>query len=99
MTSITEADIQGQLARLTELRAAIGQAIVGQSEVVEQLLIGASFQVIGFSVVARRYHQMRGVNPVPMTLHPVALRAIPLVHPMRFLRYRDNLRHRDMNGI
>ena len=40
MTSITEADIQGQLARLTELRAAIGQAIVGQSEVVEQLLIG-----------------------------------------------------------
>lgn len=40
MTSITEADIQGQLARLTELRAAIGQAIVGQTEVVEQLLIG-----------------------------------------------------------
>ncbi|RJG53908.1 MoxR family ATPase [Sphingobium terrigena] len=40
MTSITEADIQGQLARLTELRSAIGQAIVGQGEVVEQLLIG-----------------------------------------------------------
>jgi MoxR-like ATPase len=38
--AITEADIQVQLARLGELRAAIAQAIVGQEEVVEQLLIG-----------------------------------------------------------
>jgi MoxR-like ATPase len=37
---VTEAEIQDQLARLTSLRDAIGQAIVGQAEVVEQLLIG-----------------------------------------------------------
>ena len=40
MTDLTEADIQARLARLTDLRAAIGQAIVGQADVVEQLLIG-----------------------------------------------------------
>ncbi len=40
MTEITEAEIQARLARLTQLRAAIGQAIVGQADVVEQLLIG-----------------------------------------------------------
>ncbi|MBH2000067.1 MAG: MoxR family ATPase [Sphingomonadaceae bacterium] len=40
MTQISEADIQSQLARLTQLRDAIGQAIVGQRDVVEQLLIG-----------------------------------------------------------
>ena len=37
---VSEADLQAQFARLTELRAAIAQAIVGQEEVVEQLLIG-----------------------------------------------------------
>lgn len=36
----TEADIAAKLERLVQLRAAIGQAIVGQDEVVEQLLIG-----------------------------------------------------------
>jgi len=36
----TQADIASQLERLGQLRAAIGQAIVGQDEVVEQLLIG-----------------------------------------------------------
>tara|TARA_B100000749_G_scaffold274903_1_gene259824 strand:+ start:724 stop:1713 length:990 start_codon:yes stop_codon:yes gene_type:complete len=40
MTDLTEADIQARLARLADLRAAIGQAIVGQADVVEQLLIG-----------------------------------------------------------
>ncbi len=40
MTEITEAEIATRLARLTDLRAAIGQAIVGQADVVEQLLIG-----------------------------------------------------------
>tara|TARA_R110000787_G_scaffold6861_43_gene23919 strand:+ start:845 stop:1834 length:990 start_codon:yes stop_codon:yes gene_type:complete len=40
MTDLTEADIQTRLAALTQLRAAIGQAIVGQADVVEQLLIG-----------------------------------------------------------
>ena len=38
--SITESDLQQQLATLGDLRAAIGQAIVGQQDVVEQLLIG-----------------------------------------------------------
>jgi MoxR-like ATPase len=37
---VTEADIQQRLSRLTALRAAIAQAIVGQQDVVEQLLIG-----------------------------------------------------------
>ena len=36
----TEAEIQSRLARLTELRQAIAQVVVGQNEVVEQLLIG-----------------------------------------------------------
>ncbi|MCC4233239.1 MoxR family ATPase [Sphingobium soli] len=40
MTDLTEADIQARLGRLADLRAAIGQAIVGQADVVEQLLIG-----------------------------------------------------------
>ena len=37
--TLTEADIQDQLAQLGALRSAIAQAIVGQEEVVEQLLI------------------------------------------------------------
>ena len=47
MTDLTEADIQARLARLTDLRAAIGQAIVGQADVVEQLLIGLLDGVLG----------------------------------------------------
>ena len=38
--SISEADLQAQLARLGSLRTAIARAIVGQDAVVEQLLIG-----------------------------------------------------------
>src|SRR5687767_10128441 len=38
--TITESGIQSRLSQLAELRAAIGQAIVGQSDVVDQLLIG-----------------------------------------------------------
>jgi MoxR-like ATPase len=38
--TISEAEIQAQLARLGTLQAAIAQAIVGQQQVVEQLLIG-----------------------------------------------------------
>ncbi|GAB2516942.1 AAA family ATPase [Lysobacter humi (ex Lee et al. 2017)] len=38
--SPTEADIEAQLAQLGGLRAAIAEAIVGQQDVVEQLLIG-----------------------------------------------------------
>ena len=36
----TEAELHQRLARITDLRAAIAQAIVGQADVVEQLLIG-----------------------------------------------------------
>ncbi|KGQ19353.1 ATPase AAA [Lysobacter dokdonensis DS-58] len=38
--TFSESDLKAQLALLTTLREAIGQAIVGQEEVVEQLLIG-----------------------------------------------------------
>jgi MoxR-like ATPase len=38
--ALAESQVQAQLARLTALRQAIAQAIVGQDEVVEQLLIG-----------------------------------------------------------
>ncbi len=38
--AISEAEIQAMLSRLGQLRKAIAQAIVGQDEVVEQLLIG-----------------------------------------------------------
>jgi MoxR-like ATPase len=40
MTSTTESALQSQLAELATLRDAIAQAIVGQHDVVEQLLIG-----------------------------------------------------------
>ena len=39
-TALTEAGIESELAQLATLRDAIGQAIVGQEAVVEQLLIG-----------------------------------------------------------
>ena len=39
-TTLTESDIQQQLAKLAQLRQAIAQTIVGQQDVVEQLLIG-----------------------------------------------------------
>src|SRR5690606_2883405 len=37
---LTESDIQARVARLADLRAAIASAIVGQHDVVEQLLTG-----------------------------------------------------------
>lgn len=40
MTTPTQSEIDARLAQLGRLKAAIGQAIVGQNEVVEQLLIG-----------------------------------------------------------
>lgn len=40
MTTPTPSDIDARLVQLGRLKAAIGQAIVGQTEVVEQLLIG-----------------------------------------------------------
>ena len=38
--AVTESEVASRLAQLTELRAAIATAIVGQEDVVEQLLIG-----------------------------------------------------------
>ncbi|WP_147652381.1 AAA family ATPase [Vulcaniibacterium gelatinicum] len=38
--ALNESDLSARIARLGELRAALAQAIVGQEEVVEQLLIG-----------------------------------------------------------
>ena len=38
--AVTESQIKARLARLDDLRAAIAQAVVGQADVVEQLLIG-----------------------------------------------------------
>ena len=40
MTTPTQSEIDVRLGELSKLKAAIGQAIVGQTEVVEQLLIG-----------------------------------------------------------
>ena len=40
MTTPTQTEIDARLAQLGQLKAAIGQAIVGQNEVDEQLLIG-----------------------------------------------------------
>ena len=40
MITPTEADIKARLAQLSELKAAISQAVVGQDAVVEQLLVG-----------------------------------------------------------
>jgi MoxR-like ATPase len=40
MTTPTEAEIRAKLAQLAELKGAIGQAVVGQDAVVEQLLVG-----------------------------------------------------------
>ncbi|NZA26010.1 MoxR family ATPase [Luteimonas sp. SJ-92] len=38
--TVSESDLQARISRLAPLRDAIGQAVVGQAEVVEQLLIG-----------------------------------------------------------
>lgn len=40
MNTLTEIDVQTELARLDQLRRALAQAVVGQHDVVEQLLIG-----------------------------------------------------------
>ena len=40
MTTPTETEIKAKLAQLSELKVAIGQAVVGQSDVIEQLLVG-----------------------------------------------------------
>ena len=40
MSSITQESVAAQVRQLASLKDAIGQAIVGQQEVVEQLLIG-----------------------------------------------------------
>lgn len=58
-TDIAETDIAAQLAKLGDLRAAIGQAIVGQEAVVEQLLI---------ALIAGGHCLMEGVPGLGKTL-------------------------------
>ncbi|WP_432715087.1 AAA family ATPase [Sphingomonas faeni] len=58
-TDITETEIAAQLAKLDDLRAAIGQAIVGQEAVVEQLLI---------ALIAGGHCLMEGVPGLGKTL-------------------------------
>ncbi|MES3153051.1 AAA family ATPase [Sphingomonas faeni] len=58
-TDVTETDIAAQLAKLGDLRAAIGQAIVGQEAVVEQLLI---------ALIAGGHCLMEGVPGLGKTL-------------------------------
>ncbi|TKD50253.1 AAA family ATPase [Sphingomonas baiyangensis] len=55
----TETEIDARLARIAELRSAIGQAIVGQADVVEQLLIG---------LLARGHCLIEGVPGLGKTL-------------------------------
>lgn len=58
-TDVTETEIAVQLAKLGDLRAAIGQAIVGQEAVVEQLLI---------ALIAGGHCLMEGVPGLGKTL-------------------------------
>jgi MoxR-like ATPase len=58
-TDVTETDVAAQLAKLGDLRAAIGQAIVGQEAVVEQLLI---------ALIAGGHCLMEGVPGLGKTL-------------------------------
>jgi MoxR-like ATPase len=58
-TDVTEIEIAAQLAKLGDLRAAIGQAIVGQEAVVEQLLI---------ALIAGGHCLMEGVPGLGKTL-------------------------------
>ena len=71
--TLTEAGIQSRLSQLGQLRGAIAQAIVGQEDVVEQLLIGAPrerrLHAVALAVsrsTARQVSPIRGVNDVSL---------------------------------
>ncbi|WP_294203927.1 AAA family ATPase, partial [uncultured Sphingomonas sp.] len=85
---MTEAEIQDKLARLTGLRDAIGQAIVGQAEVVEQLLIG---------LIAGGHCLLEGVPGLGKTLLVRSLgQALDL--PFRRIQFTPDLMPSDILG-
>ncbi|MDY0959620.1 MoxR family ATPase [Sphingomonas sp. CFBP8993] len=85
---MTEAEIQDKLARLTSLRDAIGQAIVGQAEVVEQLLIG---------LIAGGHCLLEGVPGLGKTLLVRSLgQALDL--PFRRVQFTPDLMPSDILG-
>lgn len=85
---MTEAEIQDRLARLTSLRDAIGQAIVGQAEVVEQLLIG---------LIAGGHCLLEGVPGLGKTLLVRSLgQALDL--PFRRVQFTPDLMPSDILG-
>lgn len=85
---MTEAEIQDKLARLTGLRDAIGQAIVGQAEVVEQLLIG---------LIAGGHCLLEGVPGLGKTLLVRSLsQALDL--PFRRVQFTPDLMPSDILG-
>ena len=63
--------------------AADGQA--AQFDSVEQLLIGSSFQISGFGVVAWRHRQKGSVDAVALAFQSMALGAVKLIPISRFL--------------
>lgn len=85
---MTEGEIQDRLARLTSLRDAIGQAIVGQAEVVEQLLIG---------LIAGGHCLLEGVPGLGKTLLVRSLgQALDL--PFRRVQFTPDLMPSDILG-
>ncbi len=85
---MTEAEIQDRLARLTGLRDAISQAIVGQAEVVEQLLIG---------LIAGGHCLLEGVPGLGKTLLVRSLgQALDL--PFRRIQFTPDLMPSDILG-
>jgi MoxR-like ATPase len=85
---MTENEIQDRLARLNSLRDAIGQAIVGQAEVVEQLLIG---------LIAGGHCLLEGVPGLGKTLLVRSLgQALDL--PFRRIQFTPDLMPSDILG-
>lgn len=87
-TDVTETDIAAQLAKLGELRAAIGQAIVGQDAVVEQLLI---------ALIAGGHCLMEGVPGLGKTLLVRSLGAA-LALDFRRVQFTPDLMPSDILG-
>jgi len=87
-TDVTETEIAAQLAKLGELRAAIGRAIVGQEAVVEQLLI---------ALIAGGHCLMEGVPGLGKTLLVRSLGAA-LALDFRRVQFTPDLMPSDILG-
>ena len=87
-TDVTETEITAQLAKLGDLRAAIGQAIVGQDAVVEQLLI---------ALIAGGHCLMEGVPGLGKTLLVRSLGAA-LALDFRRVQFTPDLMPSDILG-